>query len=301
VRDVSHLFRPGHLAQLRAIVDDPEASDNDRFVAMAMLRNACVSASMVLPSCQDTGTAIVIGKKGQRVWTGAATRRRSPAGIYDTYTQSNLRYSQLAPDLGLRRGEHRSNLPAQIELYATDGDEYRFLFVTKGGGSANKTFLFQETKALLNRESLMQFPRPRAQKARHRGLSAVPSGDRDRRHLRRSDPQDRQAGELSAILDDLPATGNALGHCHPRSRAGGAVLGLTRQLGIGAQFGGKYFCHDVRVIRLPRTARAVPVGIGVSCSADRQAKARITGGGRLPRASRDQPGSSICPRSIPGS
>src|SRR5262245_60250704 len=150
VRDVSHLFRPGHLAQLRAIVDDPEASDNDRFVALAMLRNACVSAGMVLPSCQDTGTAIVIGKKGQRVWTGGGDEAALVRGIYDTYTQSNLRYSQLAPTSVFDEVNTGSNLPAQVELYATDGDEYRFLFVTKGGGSANKTFLFQETKALLN-------------------------------------------------------------------------------------------------------------------------------------------------------
>ena len=278
VRDVSHLFRPGHLAQLRAIVDDPEASDNDRFVALAMLRNACVSAGMVLPSCQDTGTAIVIGKKGQRVWTGGGDEAALVRGIYDTYTQSNLRYSQLAPTSVFDEVNTGSNLPAQVELYATDGDEYRFLFVTKGGGSANKTFLFQETKALLNRDSLMQFL---DRELRKLGTAACPPY-----HLAIVIGGTSAEATLKTVklascrdLDDLPATGNAPGHAIRDRELEEAVLGLTRQFGIGAQFGGKYFCHDVRVIRLPRHGASCPVGIGVSCAADRQAKAKITADG----------------------
>ncbi len=278
VRDVSHLFRPGHLAQLRKILDDPEASENDRFVALNMLRNANVAAGMILPSCQDTGTAIVIGKKGQRVWTGGDDEAALARGVFDTYTQTNLRYSQLAPLSLYDEVNTASNLPAQIDLYATDGDEYHFLFVTKGGGSANKTFLYQETKALLNPESLLAFL---DQKVRTLGTAACPPY-----HLAivvggTSAEMTLKTVKLASCryLDDLPTRGNELGHAIRDPEMEDAVLRLTQRTGIGAQFGGKYFCHDVRVIRLPRHGASCPVGIGVSCSADRQAKAKITGDG----------------------
>jgi len=275
VRDVSHLFRPGHLAQLRHILEDPEASDNDRFVARNMLRNACVSASMILPSCQDTGTAIVIGKKGQRVWTGGNDEEALARGVYDTYTQTNLRYSQMAPRSVYDEVNTDSNLPAQIDLYAVDGDEYRFLFVTKGGGSANKTYLYQETKALLNPTSLMAFL---DRELRKLGTAACPPY-----HLAivlggTSAEATLKTVKLASCrdLDDLPTAGNDLGHAIRDPELEAQVLRLTQQFGIGAQFGGKYFCHDVRVVRLPRHGASCPVGIGVSCSADRQAKGKIT-------------------------
>jgi len=275
VRDVSHLFRPGHLAQLRAILDDPEASGNDRFVALNMLRNANISAGMVLPSCQDTGTAIVIGKKGHRVWTGGDDEAALARGVFDTYTGTNLRYSQLAPLSMYDEVNTETNLPAQIELYATQGDEYHFLFVTKGGGSANKTFLFQETKALLNAPTLLAFL---DQKVRTLGTAACPPY-----HLAvvvggTSAEMTLKTVKLASCryLDDLPTRGNELGHAIRDPELEAEVLRLTQRTGIGAQFGGKYFCHDVRVIRLPRHGASCPVGIGVSCSADRQARAKIT-------------------------
>jgi fumarate hydratase class I len=275
VRDVSHLFRSGHLAQLRAILNDPDASDNDRFVALNMLRNANISAGMVLPSCQDTGTAIVIGKKGQRVWTDTDDEEALSRGIFQTYTQTNLRYSQLAPLSMYEETNTETNLPAQIELYATPGDEYHFLFITKGGGSANKSFLYQETKALLNPQSLLAFL---DQKVRTLGTAACPPY-----HLAivvggTSAELTLKTVKLASCryLDDLPTTGNALGHAVRDVELEREVLQLTQRTGIGAQFGGKYFCHDVRVIRLPRHGASCPVGIGVSCSADRQAKAKIT-------------------------
>jgi fumarate hydratase class I len=275
VRDVSHLFRPGHLAQLRTILDDPEASANDRFVAYNMLKNANISAGMVLPSCQDTGTAIVIGKKGQRVWTSGDDEAALARGIYDTYTRTNLRYSQLAPLTMYEEVNTGTNLPAQIELYATGGDEYHFLFVTKGGGSANKSFLFQESKALLNPAALLAFVE---QKIRLLGTAACPPY-----HLAivvggTSAEQTLKTVKLASCraLDDLPARGNTQGHAIRDLELEQAVLTLAQQTAIGAQFGGKYFCHDVRVIRLPRHGASCPVGIGVSCSADRQAKAKIT-------------------------
>ncbi|MBX3027016.1 fumarate hydratase [bacterium] len=279
VRDVSHLFRPGHLQQLRTILDDPEASPNDRFVALNMLKNANIAAGMVLPSCQDTGTAIVIGKKGQRVWVSGDDDERALArGIYDTYVGTNLRYSQLAPLTMYDEVNTGTNLPAQIELYAVPGDAYHFLFVTKGGGSANKTFLFQETKALLNPQALLAFV---ADKLQMLGTAACPPY-----HLA------IVVGGLSAeltlktvklascrFLDDLPTQGTPLGHAIRDVALEAEVLRLARDTGIGAQFGGKYFCHDVRVVRLPRHGASCPVGIGVSCSADRQAKAKITADG----------------------
>jgi fumarate hydratase class I len=278
VRDVSHLFRPGHLAQLRLIFDDPEASPNDRFVALNMLKNANISAGMVLPSCQDTGTAIVIGKKGQRVWTGGDDEAALARGIFETYTRTNLRYSQLAPLSLYDEVNTGTNLPAQIELYATGGDEYHFLFVTKGGGSANKSFLFQETKALLNPKSLLGFIE---QKLRSLGTAACPPY-----HLAiviggTSAELTLKTVKLASCraLDDLPTYGNELGHAIRDPALEAEVMRLARETGIGAQFGGKYFCHDVRVIRLPRHGASCPVGIGVSCSADRQAKAKITRAG----------------------
>jgi fumarate hydratase class I len=276
VRDVSHLFRPGHLAQLRTILDDPEASPNDRFVAHNMLRNACVSAAMILPSCQDTGTAIVMGKKGQQVWTVDGDDEEALAhGIYDTYATSNLRYSQLAPRNIYDEVNTGTNLPAQIEIYAVPGDEYHFLFITKGGGSANKSFLFQETKALLNPESLLSFI---DQKIRMLGTAACPPY-----HLAiviggTSAEMTLKTVKLASCryLDDLPTQGNQLGHAIRDVELEAAVLKLAQQTHIGAQFGGKYFCHDVRIVRLPRHGASCPVGVGVSCSADRQAKAKIT-------------------------
>ena len=274
VRDVSHLFRPGHLAQLRSILEDPEASGNDRFVALNMLRNACVSAGMVLPSCQDTGTAIVVGKKGQQVWTSAPDEPALARGIHDVYAQTNLRYSQLAPLSTFEEKNTGTNLPAQIEIYATPGDEYRLLFVTKGGGSANKSFLFQETPALLNRPALLAFLE---QKVRTLGTAACPPY-----HLAiviggTSAEMNLKTVKLASCrdLDDLPTHGSPLGHAIRDPELEGEVWRMTQRLGIGAQFGGKYFCHDVRVIRLPRHGASLPIGIGVSCSADRQAKARI--------------------------
>ena len=275
VRDVSHLFRPGHLAQLRRILDDPEASANDRFVALNMLRNACVSAGMVLPSCQDTGTAIVVGKKGQRVWTTGDDEAALARGIHDVYTQTNLRYSQLAPLSTFEERNTGTNLPAQLELYATDGDEYRFLFVTKGGGSANKSFLFQETPARLNRAALLGFL---DEKVRTLGTAACPPY-----HLAiviggTSAEMNLKTVKLASCrdLDDLPTRGNALGHAIRDPELEDEVWRMTQRMGIGAQFGGKYFCHDVRIVRLPRHGASLPIGIGVSCSADRQAKAKIT-------------------------
>ena len=292
VHTISHLFRPGHLAQLAKILDDPEATQNDRFVARTMLQNACVSAGMVLPSCQDTGTAIVMGKKGQQVWThsgdhgsgaGAAgapggDEEAIARGVFRTYTETNLRYSQLAPISMFEERNTGTNLPAQIDLTAVDGDEYNFLVMTKGGGSANKTFLYQETKALLNPESLMRFV---AEKLKSLGTSACPPY-----HLAIVVGGTSAEMNLKTVkyasaryLDGLPTTGNELGHAIRDVELEQQIWQLAADTGIGAQFGGKYFCHDVRVIRLPRHGASCPVGIGVSCSADRQALAKITAEG----------------------
>ncbi|MCC7540273.1 MAG: fumarate hydratase [Deltaproteobacteria bacterium] len=275
MRDIAHLFRPGHLAQLRAILDDPEASQNDRFVALELLRNANISAGGVLPSCQDTGTAIVMAKRGQHVLTSGGDEAAIAHGIFDAYQTSNLRYSQLAPLDMYREVNTKTNLPAQIEIYATDGDEYRFLFMAKGGGSANKSFLYQETKALLNPESLLTFLDA---KMRTLGTAACPPyhlaiviGGTSAEHT-------LKVAKLASAryLDDLPTSGNALGHGFRDHDLERKVLSLAQKTGIGAQFGGKYFCHDVRVIRLPRHGASCPVGIAVSCSADRQALGKIT-------------------------
>ncbi|MBK8096447.1 MAG: fumarate hydratase [Planctomycetes bacterium] len=275
LRDISHLFRPGHLQQLRAILEDPEASANDRFVALQLLKNANVSAGMVLPSCQDTGTAIVIGKKGQHVWTPGDDEAALSRGVYRTFTETNLRYSQMAALDMYREVNTGDNLPAQIELYATAGDEYRFLFLTKGGGSANKSFLYQETKALLNPKSLLAWIDKETRKL---GTAACPPY-----HLAiviggMSAEFTMKVVKLASAryLDHLPTSGNERGRAFRDLELEQQVLAITRKNGIGAQFGGKYFCHDVRVIRLPRHGASCPVGIGVSCSADRQAKAKIT-------------------------
>ncbi|MBM4374924.1 MAG: fumarate hydratase [Deltaproteobacteria bacterium] len=275
MRDIAHLLRPGHLAQLRAILDDPEASDNDRFVALELLRNANIAAGYVLPSCQDTGTAIIVGKKGQLVFTGGGDEEALARGVYDTYTTTNLRYSQMAPlDMYVEKNTG-NNLPAQIELFATDGDAYKFLFMAKGGGSANKSYLFQETKALLNEASLLAFLDA---KIRSLGTAACPPY-----HLAivvggTSAEYALKVAKLASAryLDSLPADGNALGRGFRDRGLEAQVLELTRKNGIGAQFGGKYFCHDVRVIRLPRHGASCPVAIAVSCSADRQALGKIT-------------------------
>ncbi len=275
VRDVSHLFRPSHLAQLSKILEDPDASENDRIVALELLKNANISAEMVLPSCQDTGTAIVIGKKGQDVYTGFDDEEELSRGIHETYTNTNLRYSQMAPVSMYDEKNTGTNLPAQVDLYATPGSEYKFLFMTKGGGSANKTFLFQETRALLNEDSLMAFM---AKKLPLLGTSACPPY-----HLAiviggTSAEMNLKTVKLASAryLDTLPTTGNEFGRGFRDPVLEEKIHRLTQELGIGAQFGGKYFCHDVRVIRLPRHGASCPVGVGVSCSADRQILGKIT-------------------------
>ena len=278
IRDVSFLLRPGHLKQLAGILEDPEASDNDRFVALELLKNANVAAGMVLPGCQDTGTAIVVGKKGQNVFTGGGDAEALSLGIHQTYATENLRYSQNAPLTMYEEQNTGSNLPAQIDIAATDGDEYEFLFITKGGGSANKTFLFQETKALLNPESLLNFF---AEKIKLLGTAACPPY-----HLAVVIGGTSAEATLKTVklascryLDGLPAEGNAHGRAFRDRELEQSMLELTRKVGIGAQFGGKYFCHDVRVIRLPRHGASCPVGIGVSCSADRQVLGKISAEG----------------------
>ncbi|SFQ10932.1 fumarate hydratase, class I [Amycolatopsis arida] len=280
ITDIQHLLRPSHLAQLRAIVDDPEASGNDRFVAMDLLRNAAISAGGVLPMCQDTGTAIVIGKRSEGVLTGGADEESLSRGIHEAYRDLNLRYSQLAPLTFWEERNTGTNLPAQIELYHSGAGEprYDFLFLAKGGGSANKTFLYQETKAVLHPRRLARFL---DEKLRSLGTAACPPY-----HLAivvggMSAEYNLKVAKLASAryLDELPRTGSPLGHGFRDVDLEQQVLAMTREFGIGAQFGGKYFCHDVRVIRLPRHGASCPVGIAVSCSADRQAKARITAEG----------------------
>jgi fumarate hydratase class I len=276
--DCQHLLRPSHLAQLRAILDDPEASANDKFVAFDLLKNANIAAGKVLPMCQDTGTAIVIGKKGQQVWTGGNDAAALSAGIRRTYTEANLRYSQLAPLSMYEEVNTGDNLPAQIDLFAEPGEEYRFLFIAKGGGSANKSFLYQQTKAVLNPTALLKFL---DEKIRTLGTAACPPY-----HLAiviggTSAEMNLKTVKLASCryLDTLPPHGNRWGQAYRDRELEEQVLELTRRLGIGAQFGGKYFCHDVRVIRLPRHGASLPIGIGVSCSADRQILGKITAEG----------------------
>ena len=273
--DIAHLLRPKHLSQLRKILDDPEASENDRFVAMELLKNANIASARVLPGCQDTGTAIVMGKRGHRVLTDGNDDEYLSGGAFDAYTDLNLRYSQVAPLDMFSEKNTGNNLPAQVDIYGTKGNQYDFMFIAKGGGSANKTFLYQQTKALLNTGSLESFLE---EKIKTIGTSACPPY-----HLA------VVIGGLSAeltlktvklastkYLDDLPTTGDASGRAFRDLAWEDYILKMTQNLGIGAQFGGKYFCHDVRVVRLPRHGASCPVGIGVSCSADRQIKAKIT-------------------------
>ena len=275
MRDCSFLLRTRHLQQVAAILDDPEASANDRYVALTLLKNAEIAAEGILPFCQDTGTAIVLGKKGQQVWTGANDAEAISRGIYECYTKENLRYSQTAPLDLWQETNTGTNLPAQIDLYAAEGEKYEFLFVAKGGGSANKTFLFQETKALLNPKSFEKFV---TDKLSSLGTAACPPY-----HLvfvigGTSAETCLKTVKLASTkyLDALPVTGNAHGRAFRDLAMEKTILGLAQRSGIGAQFGGKYFALDVRVVRLPRHGASCPVGLGVSCSADRNIKAKIT-------------------------
>ncbi|MEU1760750.1 fumarate hydratase [Micromonospora sp. NPDC005686] len=282
MHDIAHFLRPAHLAQLRSIIDDPAASPNDRFVALDLLRNANIAAGGVLPMCQDTGTAIVMGKRGRHVLTDGADAEAISRGVYQAYTRLNLRYSQLAPLTMWDERNTGSNLPAQVELYAEDPDghpdAYKFLFMAKGGGSANKSYLYQETKALLNPTRMMQFLE---EKLRLIGTAACPPY-----HLAiviggtSAEYALKTAKYASAkYLDALPTQGSMSAHGFRDLELEAEVLELTRNFGIGAQFGGRYFCHDVRVVRLPRHGASCPVAIAVSCSADRQAVAKITPSG----------------------
>ncbi|HCA85089.1 MAG TPA: fumarate hydratase [Streptomyces sp.] len=278
MHDISHYLRPAHLAQLRRILDDPEASANDRFVALDLLKNANIAAAGVLPMCQDTGTAIVMGKRGQQVLTAGGDEEALSHGIFDAYTELNLRYSQMAPLTMWDEKNTGSNLPAQIELYATDGGAYKFLFMAKGGGSANKSFLYQETKAVLNETGMMKFLE---EKIRSLGTAACPPY-----HLAivvggtSAEYALKTAKYASAhYLDTLPGEGSPGGNGFRDKELEEKVFELTQKIGIGAQFGGKYFCHDVRVVRLPRHGASCPIAIAVSCSADRQAVAKITAEG----------------------
>ena len=273
--DIAHLLRPGHLRQLRSILDDKEASANDRFVAYELLKNACISAGGVLPMCQDTGTAIVMGKKGQRVWTGFDDAEEVSRGVFRSYAERNLRYSNLAPLTMFKEVNTGDNLPAQIDLYATDGDEYEFLYVAKGGGSANKTFLFQETPSRLTPDGLLKFL---DEKIKTLGTAACPPY-----HLAIVVGGTSAEFALKTLklatcryLDGLPSEGNKWGQAFRDREMEEKVHKLTQMNGIGAQFGGKYFCHDVRVVRLPRHGASLPIAIGVSCSADRQALGKVT-------------------------
>jgi len=274
-KDVAHLLRPSHLKLLTAILDDPESSANDRYVALEMLKNAVIAAEGVFPMCQDTGTAIIMGKKGQRVWTEGVDEAALSQGVFNAYTRGNLRYSQNAPLNMYEEKNTASNLPAQIELYATGGDAYRFLFIAKGGGSANKTYLYQETRAVLTPGNLTAFMK---EKMKSLGTAACPPY-----HLAfviggTSAEFNLKTVKLATAkyLDDLPTQGSESGHAFRDRELEDEILQISREMGIGAQFGGKYFCLDTRVIRLPRHGASCPIGLGVSCSADRNIKAKIT-------------------------
>ncbi len=273
--DINHLLRPGHLKQLAAILDDPEATDNDRFVAYDLLKNANIAAGGVLPMCQDTGTAIIMGKKGRRVWTEGGDTAALSRGVLDAYEKKNLRYSQLAPIKMFEEKNTKNNLPAQIDIYEEGTDSYDFLFVAKGGGSANKTFLFQGTPSLLTHDRMLDFLK---EKILTLGTAACPPY-----HLAiviggTSAEMNLKTVKLASTryLDELPTEGSDSGHAFRDIEMEKEIHKLTQSLGVGAQFGGKYFCHDVRVIRLPRHGASLPIGLGVSCSADRQAKGKIT-------------------------
>ena len=289
---INFTLRPSHLAQVAAILDDEVATDNDHMVALMLLKNAEIAANGILPNCQDTGTATVIGKKGQQVWTTGNDAESLSKGIHKTYTEENLRYSQSAPLTMFDEVNTKTNLPAQIDLYAEEGDAYKFLFVSKGGGSANKTFLYQETKALLNPASLRKFA---IEKMRSLGTAACPPY-----HLAfviggTSAETCLKTVKMASTryYDELPTTGNEHGRAFRDVELEKEFLDIARQIGIGAQFGGKYFALDVRVIRLPRHGASCPVGIGVSCSADRQAKAKITKDGIFLEKLEQNPGRFI--------
>ncbi|MBX9470107.1 fumarate hydratase [Rhizobium sp. WL3] len=273
--DINHLLRPGHLKQLASILDDPEATDNDRFVAFDLLKNANIAAGGILPMCQDTGTAIVMGKKGRRVWTDGQDYAALAEGVRDAYERRNLRYSQLAPIKMFEEKNTKTNLPAQIDLYEEGEDAYKFLFMAKGGGSANKTFLYQGTPSLLTHDRMIDFLK---EKILTLGTAACPPY-----HLAiviggLSAEMTLKTVKLASAryLDDLPTEGSESGHAFRDIEMEQEIHKLTQSMGVGAQFGGKYFCHDVRVIRLPRHGASLPIGLGVSCSADRQAKGKIT-------------------------
>ncbi len=275
MKDIAHLLRPAHLKQLASILDDPEASSNDRFVALDLLKNANIAAGGVLPMCQDTGTAIVKAKKGQYVFTGGGDEEAIARGVFNTYLTSNLRYSQMAPLSMYDEVNTGNNLPAEIKISAVDGDAYKFLFIAKGGGSANKSYLFQETKALLNEKTLLPWL---FEKMKTLGTAACPPY-----HLAIviGGTSAEFAVETAKIastkyLDSLPTSGSATGHAFRDIELEAKVLKLSQDTGIGAQFGGKYFCHDVRIVRLPRHGASCPVAMAVSCSADRQALGKIT-------------------------
>ena len=275
MRDIAHLLRTDHLKQLKKILDDPEASANDKFVVLDLLKNASIAAGGVLPMCQDTGTAIVKGKKGQFVMTGGGDEEAIARGVFNTYQTSNLRYSQMAPITMYEEKNTGNNLPAEIKISAVDGDSYKFLFMAKGGGSANKSYLFQETKALLNEKALLPWV---FEKMITLGTAACPPY-----HLAiviggTSAEQAVETAKLASAhyLDSLPTTGSESGHAFRDLDLEQKVLKLSQETGIGAQFGGKYFCHDVRIVRLPRHGASCPVSFAVSCSADRQAVGKIT-------------------------
>lgn len=291
-KDISFMLRPSHLEQVAAILDDPESSDNDRYVALTMLRNAEVAARGILPFCQDTGTATIVAKKGQQVWTGGNDEASLSKGIFKTYTEENLRYSQTVPLDMYTEKNSGTNLPAQIDIYATDGMEYEFLFVAKGGGSANKTYLFQETKALLNPARLEAYL---TEKMASLGTAACPPY-----HLAfviggTSAEANLKTVKLASTryLDQLPSSGNEHGQAFRDRELEEKLLKAAQQSGIGAQFGGKHFALDVRVIRLPRHGASCPVGMGVSCSADRNAKAKINAEGIWMEALEPDPGRFI--------
>ena len=292
IRDTSFLLRAKHLKQVAGILDDPQASENDKYVALTMLKNAEISAEGILPFCQDTGTANIVAKKGQQVWTGANDAEWLSKGVYDVYTQENLRYSQTAPLDMYEEVNTGTNLPAQIDILATEGQKYEFLFVAKGGGSANKTYLFQETKALLNPKSLAAFF---AEKMKMLGTAACPPY-----HLVFVIGGTSAEACLKTVkiasakyYDSLPTKGNKLGQAFRDLEAEKMVLDIAEKSGVGAQFGGKYFALDVRVVRLPRHGASCPVGMGVSCSADRNIKAKITKDGIFVEKMETNPGQFI--------
>lgn len=291
-RDVAFMLRREHNEMVAKILHDPEASENDKYLALTMLRNAEVACKGQLPFCQDTGTAIIVGKKGQQVWTGGGDEEALSLGVYKTYTEENLRYSQNAPLDMYKEVNTGCNLPAQIDLYAVDGMEYKFLFVAKGGGSANKTYLFQETKALLNPDTLVKFL---VEKMKTLGTAACPPY-----HIAfviggTSAETNLKTVKLASTkyYDNLPTSGNEYGRAFRDVELEKVVLKAAQESGIGAQFGGKYFAHDVRIIRMPRHGASCPVGMGVSCSADRNIKAKITKDGLWIEKLDDKPGELI--------